>query len=329
MAGEDRRCRSSGPIDKFHPTHRKNHREAAAVEWLNYHHLLYFWTVAKEGSVARATQRLRLAQPTISGQIRQLERQLDQKLFQRQGRSLVLTDVGRVVYRYADEIFGLGRELMDVLQGRPTGRPLRLTVGVADAVPKLIVSRLLEPAFRLEQVVQLVCREGQAERLLAELALHTLDLVISDAPIPPHVGVKGFSHLLGECGVTIFAVPALAPRYRRRFPRSLDGAPILLPTGDNVLRRSLDQWLDAHGIRPVIAAEFEDPALLKTFGQAGRGLFAGPSVIEREIARQYGVRVVGRLAEVRERFYAISAERRLEHPAVVALTRDARDKLFG
>lgn len=299
------------------------------MEWLNYHHLLYFWTVAKEGSVARATRQLRLAQPTISGQIRQLEQRLDQKLFQRQGRALVLTDVGRVVYRYADEIFGLGRELMDVLKNHPHGRPVRLRVGIADAVPKLIAKRLLEPAFGLEQPVQLVCREGRADRLLAELALHALDLVIADAPIPPQVGVKGFSHLLGECGVTIFAAPALAQKHRRRFPLSLDGAPMLLPTDDNVLRRSLDQWLGARGIRPWIAGEFEDPALLKTFGQAGRGLFAGPSVIEREIGRQYGVRVVGRLDEVRERFYAISAERRLEHPAVVALTRAARVKLFG
>jgi LysR family transcriptional activator of nhaA len=299
------------------------------VEWLNYHHLLYFWTVAKEGSVAGATRQLRLAQPTISGQIRQLERQLDQKLFRRQGRSLVLTDVGRVVYGYADEIFGLGRELLDVLKSRPTGRPLRLTVGIAEGVPKLVVKRLLEPAFLLPDPLHLVCREDRSERLLAELALHGLDLVLSDAPIPPQVGVKGWSHLLGECGVTVFAARALAQKHRRGFPRSLDGAPMLLPTDDNVLRRSLDHWLDAEGIRPVAVAEFEDPALLKTFGQDGRGLFAAPSVIEREIVRQYGVRVVGRLDEVRERFYAISAERRLEHPAVVALTRAARDRLFG
>jgi LysR family transcriptional activator of nhaA len=298
------------------------------MEWLNYHHLLYFWTVAKEGSVARATQRLRLAQPTISGQIRQLEQQLDLKLFQRQGRNLVLTDVGRVVYRYADEIFGLGRELMDVLKSRPAGRPLRLTVGVADAVPKLIVRRLLDPAFRIGEPLQLVCREDRAERLLAELALHALDLVISDAPIPPQIAVKGFSHLLGECGVAVFGTPSLVQRHRRGFPRSLDGAPMLLPTDDNVLRRSLDQWLEANGLRPRVVAEFEDPALLKTFGQAGRGLFPGPAVIAREICRQYGVRVVGRLDEVRERFYALSAQRRLEHPAVVALTRAARDQLF-
>lgn len=303
--------------------------EGPRLGWLNYHHLLYFWTVAKEGSVARATQRLRLAQPTISGQIRQLERQLDVKLFQRQGRNLVLTDVGRVVYRYADEIFGLGRELMDVLENRPTGRPLRLTVGVAEGVPKLIAHRLLEPAFRLGVPLQLVCREERADRLLAELALHALDLVLSDGPIPAHVAVKGFSHLLGECGVTIFATAERAPKLRRGFPRSLDGAPMLLPTHDNALRRSLEQWFDAHEIRPQVAAEFEDPALLKTFGEAGGGLFAGPTVIEREICRQYAVRVVGRVADVRERFYAISAERRLQHPAVVAITQTARDKLFG
>lgn len=299
------------------------------MEWLNYHHLLYFWTVAREGSIARATKTLRLAQPTISGQIRQLERQLDHQLFQRRGRNLVLTDVGQVVFRYADEIFGIGRELMDVLRSRPTGRPLRLTVGISDGVPKLVAHRLLEPAFALGDPLQLVCREGRRERLLAELALHELDVVVSDAPVPPQIGVRGFSHLLGECGVTVFAAPALARRHRRGFPHSLDGAPMLLPTDDNVLRRSLDQWLEGQGIRPRVAGEFEDSALLKTFGQAGRGLFLGPSAIEREIARQYGAHVVGRLADVRERFYAISAQRRLEHPAVVAVTHAARGRLFG
>jgi LysR family transcriptional activator of nhaA len=299
------------------------------MQWLNYHHLFYFWTVAREGSIARATGVLRLAQPTISAQIRQLEQQLGEPLFERRGRSLVLTDVGRTVQGYADEIFSLGRELTLAVRSRPPGRALRFALGVTDAIPKLVAHRLLEPVFRLGEPVHLVCREGASSRLLADLALHTLDLVISDAPIPPRVGVRGFSHLLGECGVAIFGGAALAVKHRSRFPRSLDGAPFLLPTDDQALRRSLEQWFAAHAIRPRVVGEFDDSALLKVFAQAGRGLFAGPDAVEREIAKQYGVRVVGRCAGVRERFFAISAERRLAHPAVVALTESARETLFS
>jgi LysR family transcriptional activator of nhaA len=299
------------------------------VEWLNYHHLLYFWTVAREGSIARATETLRLAQPTISSQIRVLEAQLGEKLFRRQGRTLVLTEVGSTVFRYADEIFGLGRELQNVLKGRPTGRPVRFTVGVTDSVPKLVAHRLLEPAFSLGEPLQLVCREDSAASLLAELAVHALDLVISDAPIDPQVRVRGFSHPLGECGVSFFAAPKLAAKHRRGFPSSLEGAPMLLPSEDSALRRALDQWFEKKDIHPHVTGEFADSALLKVFGQAGRGLFVGPTAIEREITRQYGVRVVGRSDELRERFYAISVERRIKHPAVAAITRRAREELFG
>jgi LysR family transcriptional activator of nhaA len=272
---------------------------------------------------------LRLAQPTISAQIRQLERQLGEPLFERRGRSLVLTDVGRTVQGYADEIFSLGRELTEAVRSRPAGRPLRFAVGITDAIPKLVAHRLLEPVFRLEEPVHLVCREGASHRLLADLAVHALDLVISDAPIPTRVGVRGFSHLLGECGVAIFCGAARAAKHRRRFPRSLDGAPFLLPTDDQASRRSLEQWFVAQAVRPRVVGEFDDSALLKVFAQAGRGLFAGPEAVEREITRQYGVRVVGRCEGVRERFFAISAERRIAHPAVVAITESAREKLFS
>jgi LysR family transcriptional activator of nhaA len=299
------------------------------MQWLNYHHLFYFWTVAREGSIARATGVLRLAQPTISAQIRQLEQQLGEPLFERRGRSLVLTDVGRTVQGYADEIFSLGRELTVAVRSRPGGRPLRFALGITDAIPKLVAHRLLEPVFRLGEPVHLVCREGASSRLLADLALHALDLVISDAPIPPRVGVRGFSHLLGECGVAIFGGATLAAKHRSRFPRSLDGAPFLLPTDDQALRRSLEQWFAGRAIRPRVVGEFDDSALLKVFAQAGRGLFAGPDAVEREIAKQYGVRVVGRCEGVRERFFAISAERRLAHPAVLALTESAREQLFS
>jgi len=298
------------------------------MEWLNYHHLLYFWTVAREGSVARACQRLHLSQPTISGQLRALEESLGEKLFARQGRGLVLTEVGRTVYSYADEIFSLGRELMDNLKDRPTGRPLRLSVGIADVVPKLIAYRLLEPALALSERVHVVCREDKPNRLLAELALHGVDLVLADAPLSPAMRIRAFSHLLGECGVCFFAVPKLAAAYRRRFPASLTGAPLLLPTDNTTLRRSLDQWFDQHGLRPQVVGEFEDSALLKVFGQTGTGLFVAPAAIERELRLQYGVVVVGRVEQIRERFYAISAERRLKHPAVVAISEAAHHRIF-
>jgi LysR family transcriptional activator of nhaA len=299
------------------------------MEWLNYHHLLYFWAVAREGGVTRASEQLRLAQPTISGQLKALEEALGEKLFERTGRRLVLTDVGRVVYRYADEIFSLGRELQDTLKGRPTGRPVRFTVGVADAVPKLVAYRLLRPALTLPEPVHVVCREDKPDRLLAELSVHSLDLVLSDAPASPAVKVKAYSHLLGETVVAFFGSDALAARHRKGFPRSLEGAPVLLPTEGSSLRRSLEQWFDAEGLRPRVVGEIEDSALLKVFGQAGTGLFPAPVAIEAEIRAQFGVKVAGRVETVKERFYALSAERKLKHPAVVAIREAARSQLFG
>ena len=298
------------------------------MEWLNYHHLLYFWTVARHGGVSAASDELRLAQPTVSGQLRMLEDALGEKLFHRVGRRMVLTDMGRTVFRYADEIFTLGRELIDVVKGRPTGRPVRLVVGVADAVSKLIAYRLLQPALQLPEPVRIVCREDRPERLLAELSVHGLDLVLSDAPVGPAIKVRAFNHLLGECGVGFFAAPGLAKRLAGRFPGSLHGAPMLLPTETTALRRALDQWFDAQGIRPQVVSEFEDSALLKVFGQQGLGVFPAPSAIDAEVRRQYGVRLVGTTTAVRERFYAISVERRLKNPAVVAICDAARETLF-
>ncbi|HYB97128.1 MAG TPA: transcriptional activator NhaR [Vicinamibacterales bacterium] len=297
------------------------------MEWLNYHHLLYFWTVAREGTIARASIELRLAQPTISGQIRALEEQLGEKLFLRSGRNLVLTDMGRVVFRYADDIFSLGRELMDTLKDRPTGRPMRFQVGVADEVTKIIAYRLLEPALRLEQPVHIVCRDGAPERLLTDLATHALDLVIADTPVAPSIKIKVFSHPLGETPVTVFGTAKLAAPRRKNFPRSLDGAPFLVPTVGKTLRRTLDQFFEQQQIRPRIVAELDDSALLTTFGQAGTGLFVAPTVLEKEVMRQFGVTVVGRLDDVRERYFAISVERRLKHPAVVAISEAAIEML--
>ena len=299
------------------------------MAWLNYHHLLYFWTVARLGSIAKATSELHLTQPAISAQLRTLERALGEKLFMKSGRNLVLTDVGRLVFRYADEIFTIGRELQETLSGRPTGRAPRFTVGIADAMPKLLAFRLLEPALESAGPIRLVLREDKPERLLADLAIHALDLVLADAPVSPAVKVRAHSHLLGESGVTIFGAPSLARAYRRRFPSSLDGAPFLVPTDNSVLRRSLDQWFDRQGIRPLLIAEIEDGALLKVFGQRGIGLFAAPTVMETEVQRQYAVTVVARIDDIRERFYAISAERKITHAAVLAITRGARRDIFG
>ena len=304
-------------------------RPDGSVAWLNYHHLLYFWTVAREGSITRAGAVLHLTQPAISAQLRTLERALGEKLFERRGRHLALTDTGRLVYRYAEEIFSIGRELQETLAGRPTGRPPRHVVGVVDSMPKLMIYLLLEHAVRGPVPVRLVLREGSVERLLADLAIHAVDVVLSDAPVPPAVRIKAFSHLLGECGVTIFGASALVDAHRRRFPLSLDGAPFLLPMEGTTLRRSLDDWFTALGIRPNVVAEIEDSAVLKVFGQAGVGLFAAPTVVEREVRRQYGVRVVGRVETIRERFYAISAERRIRHPAVLAISSSARRELFA
>ena len=298
-----------------------------SMEWLNYHHLLYFWMVAREGGVSRASKQLRLAQPTLSGQIRALEESLGEKLFMKSGRNLVLTDVGRLVYGYADEIFTLGRELMDVLKGRPAGRPARLAVGISDVMPKMIAYELLKPALTMQEQVQLVCHEDRPERLAADLSTHGLDLVLNDAPLPQSVRVKAFSHLLGSCGVTFHGSAELARRYRRGFPQSLEGAPFLMPLPQSMLRRSLDLWFEERKVRPRIVGEFQDSALIKAFGQAGAGVFAAPSAIDQEVKRRYGVSPIGKTEDITERFYAISVERRIKHPAVLAISESARRQL--
>ena len=299
------------------------------MHWLNYHHLLYFWMVAKEGGISRAAEQLHLAQPTLSSQIKKLEKSVGAELFDRVGRSMVLTETGQTVYRYADEIFSLGRELTDTLQGRPSQERLRLTVGVPDVLPKLVVYQLLKPALRLKEQVKLQCYEGKLPDLLGELALHRLDIVLADSPLTPHSHIRAFNHLLGECGVTVFGTDELVRPRRRRFPNSLRDAPMLLPTQNTSLRRELERWFDEHEIHPNVVHEFEDSAILKVFGQAGEGLFAAPTAIESEVRKQYSVRVVGRIPEVQERFYAISVERRLKHPAVLAISNAARYELFG
>jgi LysR family transcriptional activator of nhaA len=296
---------------------------------LNYHHLLYFWTVAREGTIARACAQLHLTQPTISGQLRAFEKALGAKLFNRVGRNLVLSDTGHMVYRYADEIFALGTELQATLKGRPPGRPLRFAVGVNDTLPKVMVYQLLQPALHLAAPVQMVCEQGKPEYLHSQLALNAFDVVLTDAPLSPHTKIRAFNHLLGECGVSIMGSPRLAAAYRRGFPKSLDGAPFLFPAENTALRRSLEQWFATLQIKPKVRGEFADTALLKVFGQNGAGVFAVRSVLEHDSRRLYQVHVIGRVESIRERCYAISLEKKLKHPAVVAITESAREKLFA
>lgn len=300
------------------------------MEWLNYHHLLYFYTVAREGSVTKAAKVLSLAQPTLSGQIRKLEESMDEKLFVREGRNLVLSEAGRLVYRYAEEIFSTGDEMLDALRGRPSNRPAKLIVGVADVVPKLVSYRLLQTAFELEDSVQLILHEGKTDELISGLSTQSYDMVLTDVPLNPHsVRVRAYNHPLGGSGVTFFAEPALARRYRRGFPASLDGAPMLMPTPSASLRHSLDRWFKSLGIKPHIVAEIEDTALMKVFGQHAAGIFAAPTVVANEICRSHNVKVVGETEEVRENFYAITVERRIMHPAVAAIAEAARTGVFA
>jgi LysR family transcriptional activator of nhaA len=297
------------------------------MRWLNYHHLLYFWTVAREGSVTKACRSLHLTQPTISAQLKALEKSVKTPLFERRGRAMILTEAGKTVYRYADEIFSLGRELEDVVRGRPAGGAIRLVVGIADTLPKLVIHRLLRPAFHIGDEVRITCIDGAPDRLITQLALHELDLVLSDSPANPQIGLRAYNHLLGESGVSFFGAPNLHRSYRRDFPASLNGAPFLMPMGNSVLGRSLEQWFDDNGIRPVIRGEFADSALLKVFGAEGEGVFAAPSVIEEDVQRAYRVGVIGRADKLRERFYAISVEKRMQHPAVVAISKSARQSM--
>ncbi|QOV91773.1 transcriptional activator NhaR [Humisphaera borealis] len=294
------------------------------LQWLNYHHLLYFWMVAREGSIAAAGRELLVAEPTISGQVKELERFFGEKLFVRSGRRLVLTEMGKVVFDYAGDIFSLGRQMLDTVRQRPTDRPLRLSVGVTDAMPKLVARRLLAPAMHGPPRVELTCHEDTLDKLLVDLSTFRLDLVLSDAPVGGGVKLKSHSHLLGESGVSFFAAPALARRLQGKFPASIADADLLLPTEETALRRALDQWFRSRSLRPRVVASIEDSALLKTFGQAGLGVFPAPTVVEKEVCRQYQVKMVGRTSEVRERFYAVTVDRKLRHPAVVAICDGAK-----
>ena len=295
---------------------------------INYKHLHYFWVVAKEGTIARASERLSLTPQTISGQLSLLEDHLGEALFTRVGRNLELTETGRLVLSYADEIFSLGGELEEMVHNLPDGRPLLFKVGVTEVVPKSIAYRLLAPALQLPEPVRIVCREGAMDDLLAELAVHRVDLVIADGPIPPGVNVRGFNHQLGDCGITFFATVRLARKLGKNFPDSLNGAPLLIPGETTMVQRRLMLWFEGLHIHPRIIGEFDDSALMKAFGRSGSGVFIAPTPIAEEVEKQYGVVSIGQTDNVREQFYAISVERKISHPAVVAITETAREWLF-
>ena len=299
------------------------------MEYLNFHHLRYFWMVSKRGGVRKAAEELHVSQPSVSAQLKLLEESLGDKLFRRSGRNLVLTETGHLVFSYADEIFSAGRELMNAVRQRPGKRRLRLNVGLTDAFPKLLAFQILKAAFRFSEPVHIVCREGEIAPLVQQLQAHRLDIVLADEPASSSLKTKTFNHRLGRSGFTFCAVPTLVPKLRRNFPRSLDGAPALLPTANMGMRTALETWFDRKGVRPQITGEFEDSALMEVCSSGGRGFTVVPSVIDRVALKQYGLRVIARVEECGSDFYAITADRRMKHPAALAITEHAYSEIFA
>ena len=297
--------------------------------WLNYHHLLYFWTVARKGSVASASSELRLAGPTISSQIRKLEDQLGGRLLRRSGNRLLLTDLGQMILPIADEIFTLGCDITELAQSHNHRRPVRLAVGIVDSFPKWLIYRLIEPALQLPVRVDLYCSEGRSARLLQQLADNEIDVVLCDTPPPSQAGAPQlFCRPLGECGIGFYAAPRLAARYRRHFPDSLDGAPLLLMSPSSAVRRELDQWFEIEELRPDVRGVFDVFATQRVFAEAGHGIIAAPAAIEADIKKHYRLSCLGRIEAVRARFYAVSRERRIQNAAVAAVCSSGRLDLF-
>lgn len=296
------------------------------MEWLNYHHLRYFWTVAKEGSLAAAAEKLHVSQPSISEQVRELEETLGEKLFRREGRNNRLTDTGQMVFGYAEEIFALGRELVSAVKQRPSEKTLRFYVGVADSFPKLVTNEILKPVFAMSQTIHVICREGKMEDLLAQLAAHRLDLVLSDEPASTSVNFKVFNHRLQETATTFCAEPKLAADLMHGFPKSLNDAPALLPSENTTLRRALENWFREQKVQPRVVAEFEDLALMKVMASEGRGFIAVPSIATKDAVAHYGFQIIGQAPKCRVQYHAITAERKIEHPAVQLILRSQMGK---
>jgi len=296
---------------------------------INLKHLRYFWAVASHGSITKASQALHLTPQTISGQLRDLEESIGEKLFAREGRNLVLTETGRMVFSYADEMFQLGIELQDVLDGQTFGIKITVKFGVAMIVPKLLAYRVLEPVLQMNESTNLICHEAPLVDLLADMSVHKLDAVLSDCPINPSLNIRAYNHSLGGSGITFFSVPEHAKKLEKNFPQNLHDFPFLMPSKSSSLRMNLENWFDQHAIKPRVVAEFEDRALMKAFGERGTGVFTSPQTMEEDVLEKYGVRVIGRTDEIQENFYLISPERRIRNPAVTAITEAARANLFS
>lgn len=296
---------------------------------INLKHLRYFWAVASHGSITKASQALHLTPQTISGQLRDLEESIGEKLFGREGRNLVLTETGRMVFSYADEMFQLGIELQDVLDGQTFGIKVTVKFGVAMIVPKLLAYRVLEPVLQMNESTNLICHEAPLVDLLADMSIHKLDAVLSDCPINPSLNIRAYNHPLGGSGITFFSVPEHAKKLKKNFPENLHDFPFLMPSKSSSLRMNLENWFDQHAIKPRVVAEFEDRALMKAFGERGTGVFTSPQTMEEDVLEKYGVRVIGRTDEVQENFYLISPERHIRNPAVTAITEAARANLFS
>lgn len=296
---------------------------------LNYKHLRYFWTVAKSGSIARASEQLHVTPQSISGQLSGLQHTLGVELFERAGRGLTLTEAGRRILGYAEEIFALGDDLLDAVRDRESQPMLPFRVGVADSVPKSVAYRVVAPVLRLPEPVRVICREGRLVSLLADLAVHRLDMVIADCPMPKDLKVLAYNHLLGTSDLMVFAAPALAQSLHGPFPAKLDKAPFLLPGEGVAVRPAIEQWFEANNVHPRIVGEFDDGALMKAFGQSGAGAFVAPAAIADYVCRQYGVASLGRMAGVTESLYAITTERRIRHPAIMAVSQTAAQEVFG
>jgi LysR family transcriptional regulator, transcriptional activator of nhaA len=299
------------------------------MDFLNYHHLRYFWVAAKEGGLTRAARKLRVSQPTICTQIQNLENVLGQKLLRRNGQGLALTEAGQHVFGFAEEIFSLGEDLLSTMNQRPTLRPQKVNIGIADSIPKLLTYEMIKPIFDFGQTMQASCCEGKVTDLLALLAVFRLDIVLSDEPLPASSNIKAFNHHLGECGISFLAAPKLASQLKRNFPVSLHGAPALLPGSNSAMRRSLEKWFRDEGIVPRMLAEFDDAALMKVVASNGYGFFTLPTPVAEETVGRYGVRVIGKAESCRQHFYAISPKRRLTHPAVVAITTNSEKLAFN
>lgn len=296
---------------------------------LNYKHLRYFWAVAKTGSVTKAAEQLYLTPQSISGQLTEFANTLGVELFHKVGRNLELTDAGRRALSYADEIFSVGDELMAVLRDQRSKKSLPLRVGLADSVSKTIAYRLLEPAYEMQEPTRLICREARLVSLLSDLAVHRLDLIIADRPMPPNLHVKGFSHLIGESHMGLFGVASLVNKLKRKFPESLNNAPLLMIGEDAAVRVRINQWLAQKNLHPDIKGEFDDSALMKAFGRAGEGLFFAPNAIAKDICSQYKVVKLADIPSVNEQVYVITTERQLTHPLVKTICKFGRDDLFS